>query len=166
MVSKTNLMTIATQERLQKEFKQVQTDLKEAGRRRGDAFGPNCDWHDNAAADFAVEEFKRIGVREEELKTRLQNVEIIKPQKETGEVALGNAVIVRMGDSDEDEVLTVLGSDDSGTKKGWISYESPVGGALIGMTKGEVKTLRLGHLREDVARAITITVKQILPGDF
>lgn len=158
-----NPMTEETQRRLQDELKRVKESLAEAGRKMGEAFGPNCDWHDNSAADFAVEEYKRIGAIETELRAALQNTIIIKPRQETNQVDLGNTVIVRLGDSDEDEKLTLLGPQDSATggDNGWISYLSPVGKVLMGMKEGENRTFPLGEDRKQ-----SVIVKKILPGEF
>jgi len=156
-------MTRETERQLKKELEKVKADLHTAGQRMGNAFGIDCDWHDNAAADFAVEEYKRIGAREAELQAALRNVEIIEPRQETNDVGLGNTIIVKMGDSDEDEKFTLLGPRDGiiGRGKLWISYLSPVGQALVGMKQGETKTFELGE-----GQMQTITVKEILPGKF
>ena len=158
-----NLMTRATECRLKKKLEEVKIDLHVAGEKMGDAFGIDCDWHDNAAADFAVEEYKRIGARETELQTALRNVKIIKPRQETNDVGLGNTIIVKMGDSDEDEKFTLLGPYDGTVdqSKLWISFLSPVGQALMGMKQGETKTFGVGKDQMQ-----TITIKEILPGEF
>ena len=162
-MSAINLMTRETERQLKKELKKVKADLHTAGQRMGDAFGIDCDWHDNAAADFAVEEYKRIGAREAELQAALCNVKTIEPRQETTDVGLGNTVIIRMGDSDEDEKFTLLGPRDGiiNQNKVWISHLSPVGQALMGMKQGETKTFELRK-----GRTQTITVKEILPGEF
>ncbi len=162
MVIEKNLMTAETKARLEKELERVIAEVAKAGQRMGDAFGPDCDWHDNAAADFAVEEYKRITAQESELRHKLHNVEIIKPRQETKDVGLGNTAVVKLGDFDEDETFTVLGPDDSSTGKsrGWISYESPIGQTLLGMKIGETKKFQIGDYIQ------TVTVKKILPGDF
>jgi transcription elongation factor GreA len=158
-----NSMTEETQHYLQSELKRIKESLTEAGRKMGEAFGPDCDWHDNSAADFAVEEYKRIGVREAELQSALQNAIIIKPRQEIDHVDLGNTVVVRLGDSDEDEKFTLLGPQDAATGRnnGWISYLSPVGEALMGMREGESRTFPLGENRKQ-----SVAVKKILPGEF
>jgi len=158
-----NLMVRETECRLRIELRKAKEDLYTAGQNLGDAFGPNCDWHDNSAADFAVEEYKRIGAREAELQAALRNVEIIEPRQEINDVGLGNTIIVRMGDSNEDEKFTLLGPYDGiiGQNKVWISYQSLVGQVLMGMKRGETKTFKLRK-----GQTQTITVKEILQGEF
>ncbi len=155
-------MTAETKVRLEKELERAAGTVAAAGQEMGEAFGPNCDWHDNAAADVAVEEYKRATVMESDLRWKLLNVEIIKPRQEVEVVDIGNTVVIRLGNFEEDETFTILGPDDSktGQDRGWISYQTPVGKTLIGMKDGETKKFFIGD------RAETVTVKKILPGNF
>jgi len=163
MKSDVNLMTRETHVQLQAELVKLQERLERVGKKLGEAFGPNCDWHDNSAADLAVEEFRMIENREADLRKILQVTKIIRPRRDTADVGVGNTIVVRMGDSDVDKKFTLLGPRDSmtGKNRGWISYLSLVGQALLGMKRGETKTLELGE-----GRAQTIIVKEILPGNF
>jgi len=157
-----NKMTQETHTTLQKELVRIKNLFRETGQRMGDAFGQGCDWHDNSAADFVVEEYRRIGVQEAELSKILDSVQIIKPRIETDDVGIGNTVIVRLGDFGEDETFTLLGPQDGvkGGDKGWISYLSPVGSAMLGMKQGEIKEFPVGERKQ------TVTIKEVLPGDF
>ena len=157
-----NKMTQETHTALQGDLVRVRELFKEAGQEMGEAFGPDCDWHDNSAADLAVGEYKRIGVQEAELSRILRDVQIIKPRIETSDMGVGNAAIVRLGDFDKNETFTLLGPQDAvkGGDRGWISYLSPVGSAMLGMKPGETKEFSVGGRKQ------TVTIKKVLPGNF
>lgn len=158
-----NKMTQETKKRLEAELQKLEKQYKEAGQKLGEAFGPDCDWHDNFDADAATEEYKRIGFLESQTRAKLEDVEIIKPRTATNAVNIGNTVLVKLGNSAQEIRFTILGPDDAGTgrDRGWISYETPVGKALLGMKKGEIKEFELGQGTKQ-----TVEVKEILRGEF
>ncbi len=58
--------------------------------------------------------------------------------KETGvEIRLGSLVFVKKDKSDQAEKYYIVGSEEANPIKGKISYESPLGNALLGRKKGE-----------------------------
>ena len=130
-----NLITEQTKKRLEKELKKNQELLIKIGKNMGEAFGDDCDWHDNSAADFAVEEFKRVSVIVQKIKNKLRNYKIIEPCEDTSKVNIGNKVILEV--SGELKEYTILGEGDFDKDKGWIAYKSPIVQVIIGAKKGE-----------------------------
>lgn len=160
-MEKPNFMTRQTKERLERNLAELREKLSDTGRSIGEAAGPNSDWHDNPAFDYAQMEFKLLGGQEAELSQKLLNIKIIEPRQETDTVDLGNTVRLRFGDMDEDEMFTILGPDDGATgmdlEPRWISCETPVAKAVIGKSRGETAEFNNGQ---------TVKVKEILPGEF
>ncbi|MCJ7695523.1 MAG: transcription elongation factor GreA [Anaerolineaceae bacterium] len=78
------------------------------------------------------------------LEGRIQEIELIlnkavmvdKGQLKTGEANIGSKVTVQEGDQ-KPEVFTLVGSKESDPRQNKISYESPIGKALIGHKKGD-----------------------------
>lgn len=157
-----NLMTQQTLERLRSELDRAVEDEDKYGKQIGEAAGDNCDWHDNAAYDYAQTQFQVATTRVNTLKSKLDNVEIIKPRQETETIGIGNAVKVKYSSEDEAETFTVLGPDDglTGRDDGWISCETPLAKVLIGKKQGDTVELDLGDTKEKVK------ILEIKPGDF
>ena len=120
--------------------------------------GPESDWHDNAAYDFAQVQHDVALAHLNGIKEKLANYQILEPREETDTVQVGNTVLVRFASMDEDEKFTILGPDDSATRKDWISFATPVAKALIGGKEGEEVTLETNNAK--------IKILKILKGEF
>ena len=72
------------------------------------------------------------------LESQIRNSEIIKADDSNKDVVhLGNTVVIKDMEYDEDETYKIVGSTEANSLKGKISNESPVGRALIGAQKGD-----------------------------
>lgn len=155
-----NLMTTETKKRLEKELEKAHNDLKESLLAIGEAAGPESDWHDNAAFDHAQMKYNLDSARANELQNKLQNIEIISPRTMTDIVEIGNTVLVHFEGMKREEKFTILGLDDSATRKGWVSYLAPLGKSLIGRKEGETTSFSVGD------RDQKVEIIEILPGEF
>jgi len=73
------------------------------------------------------------------LESQIRNSEIIKADDSNKDVVhLGNTVVIKDMEYDEDETYTIVGSTEADTTEGKISNESPVGMALLGHAIGDV----------------------------
>ena len=77
------------------------------------------------------------------LEKQLQEAEIINPEKQTNSVQIGHRVTV-VFDSKQ-KTYEILGSSETDPQKGVISYNSPIGGALVGRKVGDVVTVKLAN---------------------
>ena len=78
------------------------------------------------------------------LESQIRNSEIIKADDSNKDVVhLGNTVVIKDMEYDEDETYTIVGSTEADTTEGKISNESPVGKALIGAKQGDVVDVEL-----------------------
>lgn len=159
-MAKANIMTRETKLRLEKELERAGEDMKNSQLAIGEAAGSESDWHDNAAFDYAQMKYDVDSARVRELKVKLHDVEIISPRQETENVGIGNTIVVKFSTTDKEEQFTILGSDDSGTKKSWVSYKTPLAQSLLGKKKGEAGTFFVGQ------RMQKVKILEILPGDF
>lgn len=80
-----------------------------------------------------------------DIETKLAMAEVIDPRKiiDPQKVTFGCSVRIEQLDSGEPKTLMIVGSDESDVDKGWISFESPIGKALIGKETGDVARISL-----------------------
>lgn len=81
------------------------------------------------------------------LESQIRNSEIIKADDSNKDnkdvVHLGNTVVIKDMEYDEDETYTIVGSTEADTTEGKISNESPVGMAILGKTVGTVVQVKV-----------------------
>lgn len=126
---KKELMTLSSKERLQEELKKLKEKLIEAGKDVGTTDG---DWHDSATFDQIQREYNFIQTQVEIVEEKLKNAQIIKPNLNTDIVNIGHEIELSNG-----VIYTLLGPSDSDPKKGWISFETPIGQSLLCHKKGD-----------------------------
>lgn len=80
------------------------------------------------------------------LEKQIRNSEIIKAdvsEANKNVVHLGNTVVIKDMEYDEDETYTIVGSTEADTTEGKISNESPVGAAILGKTVGTIVQVKV-----------------------
>lgn len=78
------------------------------------------------------------------LESQIRNSEIIKADDSNKDVVhLGNTVVIKDMEYDEDETYTIVGSTEADTTECKISNESPVGMAILGKTVGTVVQVKV-----------------------
>ncbi|PAT01566.1 transcription elongation factor GreA [Candidatus Izimaplasma bacterium ZiA1] len=120
-------------ERLKTVDRQVNLESLKEARAQGDL-------SENADYDSARDEQARIESRIKEIENVLKHVEIIK-EDNSNRVNIGKTVILKIGTA-KDKEYTIVGSLEANPIKGKISNESPVGKGVIGMKKGQEKTIK------------------------
>lgn len=109
---------------------EIEQKLKEA-RAQGDL-------SENAEYDAAKARQGEIESRIADIDRLLNYAKIINDEDNVeGHVSLGNTVLLHDVEFDEDVEYKIVGSTESNPSKGWISNESPVGKALLGVAEGE-----------------------------
>ena len=94
------------------------------------------DLSENAEYQTAREEQDRLETRISELEHVLQNLQIIKKPKGTGDVKLGNNVKLKSAGGKIQE-FQVVGTMEADPLRGKISDESPIGKVLMGKKVGD-----------------------------
>lgn len=158
---KTCLMTPLTKKILSDRLVKMQNETKGYLLAIGEAAGIESNWHDNAAFEEANRLYDITFSETLRLTTRLENSMIIEPRHETNFIGLGNTVQVRFDGEVEDEILTILGPDDSGVKQGWISYQSPLARSLMGRKTGDVVEYNI-----EKGTTIKVVVQAVFSGNF
>ncbi len=109
------------------------------------------DLSENGDYDAAKEKSGMTEAKIRDIEARLAMAEIIDPLKfgDITRVVFGASVKIEDVDSGEQRVLSIYGAEESDVEKGWISFEAPLGKALIGKELGDVAKVPLpGGARE------------------
>lgn len=109
------------------------------------------DLSENGDYDAAKEKSGMTEAKIRDIEARLATAEIIDPRKfgEMTRVVFGVSVKIEDLDSGEQRVLSIYGAEESNIERGWISFEAPLGKALIGKELGDVAKVALpGGARE------------------
>ncbi len=99
------------------------------------------DFSENVEYQLAKGRLRGINNAILRLDNQLHQAIIITPQIQKEVVQLGNTVTVE--NEGKQKIYQILGSSETDPKKGIISYNSPLGEALVGHKVSEVVTLKL-----------------------
>ena len=109
------------------------------------------DLSENGDYDAAKNKSGMVEAKIRDIELKLSMADIIDPRKlgEPERVVFGVTVEIEDIDSGEKRRLSIVGADESDIDRGWISFESPLGKALIGKPCGDVVKANLpGGVRE------------------
>ena len=109
------------------------------------------DLSENADYDAAKNKSGMTEAKIRDIESKLAGAQVIDPLKIAGfeKVVFGLTARIEDMDSGESKTLRIVGSEESNVEKGLISYEAPLGKALIGKRVGDTARLeRPGGARE------------------
>ena len=142
MEAKKNIMTYEGLKALDDELqhlrvvarKEIAEKIKEA-REQGDL-------SENAEYDAALDEQRDIEARIEELEEILKHAEVVDTDEgEEGVIRIGSTVTLLDVEFDEEMTFRIVGASEASSADGKLSFESPVGKALIGRMAGDEVTI-------------------------
>jgi transcription elongation factor GreA len=99
----------------------------------------NGDFSENAEYQIAKGRLRGLLRAVDELQYQITHAQIIQAPSDTATVQIGHTVTVRIGSSELQ--LQILGSTQANPAAGIISYQSPVGAALLGRMVGDRVTV-------------------------
>ena len=76
------------------------------------------------------------------LETIVSNAQVVEPTKDKDHVRVGDKVKVQEKGHKETEIYHIVGPAESNPRENKVSYESPLGKALVGHKAGEKVTVR------------------------
>lgn len=111
--------------------------------------GDSSVWHDNFAFEENQRQMHQLARRVREMEQVLGRAELVEPLAATpGRVVLGARVTYRFDDDDEERACAIASYRDGDPTEGRVSYESPLGRALVGAREGdEVELVIAGRAR-------------------
>lgn len=120
----------------------------EVAQRLHEAIEEGGELEENAAYEVAKTEQAFLEGRIREIEEKLSRAIIIEPGVPTGVAQIGSTVIVQENGGDP-EVYTIVGASEANSREGLISYESPLGQALISKHAGDEISVKapVGELR-------------------
>jgi len=90
----------------------------------------NAEYHEARDLQASIED--RIA----KLEGVLRSAEVVS-EKHKGEVGISSTVVIEKDGNHGKQTFTVVGSEETNTKEGKISFLSPLGAALLGKKKGD-----------------------------
>lgn len=150
MEEKVNLLTKQSLKALQAELedlkvnkrKEIAAKIKEA-REQGDL-------SENAEYDAAKDEQRDIEARIDELENYIKNAKIVDTKKvDFAKIHIGSKVKVRDMGTRKETVYTIVSTTEVNSRERKISYESPIGAALMNKEVDEIVnvTVPAGEIR-------------------
>lgn len=120
----------------------------------------NGDRSENADYLYGKRRLREIDRRLRFLNQRLEEAQIIDPQNINSEKIQFGATVTLIDENENQKVFSIVGVDEVNTSKGHISWQSPIGRALIGkMTEDEV--LVKTPVKEITYSVIAISYREI-----
>jgi transcription elongation GreA/GreB family factor len=118
---------------------QVVVDDNPAALESGDTSG----WHDNFAFEENQRQMHQLGRQVRELETLLGRATVVPLPKGAPErVILGSRVTWTYVGEEQPRSCWISGWDDGDPERGRVSYNSPLGAALVGAEPGDERELR------------------------
>ncbi|MFA5359959.1 MAG: GreA/GreB family elongation factor [Patescibacteria group bacterium] len=104
-------------------------------------YASDGDFSENAAYQIAKGKLRGMNQRILEIEEHLKRAVIIKPNKNSGMVQLGNSVTIEA--NSKEKTYLILGSSETNPQKGIISHNSPIGASLMGKKIGDKIKIKL-----------------------
>ena len=141
MIGNEQFITQAGKLRLEQELSELEGPRRQEISRRLKSAIEMGDLSENADYISAKEDQGFLEGRIQEIKAILKNATVVDENNtNTHEIQIGNKVTLQEGDYPE-EVYELVGANEADPKAGKISYESPLGAALLGKHKGDTITV-------------------------
>jgi transcription elongation factor GreB len=100
------------------------------------------DRSENAEYIYGKKRLREIDRRLNFLVKRLDNAVVVDPKEQRGDKVFFGATVELEDESGTRSTYVIVGEDEIDTKRGHISWRSPVGRALLGKRPGDVVTVR------------------------
>ena len=136
-------MTPACARRLRAELKETLYQLRPEMVKTAAWAAGNGDRSENADYHYAKRRLRQYDGRIRFLTKRLENATIVDPIEQqkiaNGRVLFGCTVTVE-NEAGEERVFSIVGADEFDAARGYVSWTSPIGRALLGSAEGDLVT--------------------------
>lgn len=105
-------------------------------------YAANGDFSENAEYQIAKGRLRGLNRGIDEIGEQLSKAEIIKPASDTSQIQIGHTITVLV--KEKQVCFQILGSAEANPKDGVISYQSPLGKALLGNKIGDKVEIEVG----------------------
>lgn len=137
------ILTEQGRKKLNRELEELKNvKRREVAQRLKDAISYG-DLTENSEYDDAKNEQARVEHRIDQIETMLARARVInKRQIKTKEVGIGSLVEIKMVGSGKKQEYRIVGPAEANPENHMISFESPVGKALMGLKVGDVASVK------------------------
>jgi transcription elongation factor GreB len=136
-------MTPACARRLRAELKETLYQLRPEMVKTAAWAAGNGDRSENADYHYAKRRLRQYDGRIRFLTRRLENATVVDPVEQqkiaNGRVLFGCTVTVE-NEAGEEKVFSIVGADEFDASRGYVSWTSPIGRALLGSAEGDLVT--------------------------
>lgn len=147
-------MTPACAQRLRAELKETLYQLRPEMVKTAAWAAGNGDRSENADYHYAKRRLRQYDGRIRFLTKRLENATIVDPVEQQkiarGRVLFGCTVTVE-NEAGEEKIFRIVGADEFDASRGYVSWTSPVGRALLGSAEGDLVTFATPGGRTELA---------------
>lgn len=156
-------MTPACAERLRAELKEILYQLRPEMVKTAAWAASNGDRSENADYHYAKKKLRWFDGRIRFLSQRLEAATIVDPLEQgktaNGRVLFGCTVTVE-NEEGEEKVFSIVGSDEFDPARGYVSWTSPIGRALLGATEGDLISFKTPGGRSEL-EIVTLEYKAL-----
>ena len=137
MVNKVVYMTPEGQRKLEEELDYLSNvKRREVAERLHEATEDGDGPEENVAYEVAKDEQAFLEWRIREIEEKLARARLVEPCETVDTVRMGSKVVVQE-DGGDPETFVVVGTAEARPREGYISYESPLGQALLDRRRGD-----------------------------
>ncbi|MEE2749892.1 MAG: GreA/GreB family elongation factor [Myxococcota bacterium] len=95
------------------------------------------DRSENAEYIYGKKRLRQIDKRLGYLKSRLEGIQVVDPAEMGGPVVRFGAHVTVEDENEQEHVYQIVGEDEVNIEEGLLSYEAPIGKALVGKEEGD-----------------------------
>ncbi len=134
-------LTPACARRLRAELKEILYQLRPEMVKTATWAASNGDRSENADYHYAKKKLRQYDGRIRFLTKRLEDATIVDPVEQlkiaNGRVLFGCTVTVE-NEAEEEKIFSIVGTDELDASRGYVSWVSPIGRALLGSSEGDL----------------------------
>lgn len=142
---KIKILTKKGLENAQSNLRVLEQKLKDVLAQKGEAAetGGNV-WHDNFAFEDLIREEQMLKSQINDLKQLIKDAEIVEEDAAGEIVGIGSRVILTFNGEKQKSEYQITGLMESNPQENRIAYDSPLGNAILGAHKGEIREFIAG----------------------
>lgn len=141
MTEKKIVITKEGYERLSKQLEELRTVKRPEALQSLQDVSHSADWRDSAQIIQMQNTLGIIDAEIHRLETMLEEGEIVEPRHDNAVVDIGETVVLQT--DGEVETYTIVSPAESDPDRGYISYESPLGRALLKQRVGDEISIKV-----------------------
>jgi len=138
-------------ERLNKQLQETESKLAKLLLQKQEIATTQGDyWHDNPSFDKLEGEERALRLEIRNIRKKLTRAVIVEETNQEDEVKIGSFVLLILESDKKETEFKIVDPEISDPSKGFISYASPLGKAILGARAGDIRTYSVGEKKFQV----------------